>query len=81
MKKIVALLFCWALMATDQAAVCQAVGVESSIEEGISQALAEHRRAQIRQLAYALTFHLPADREEAIQATETIRSHTRWASP
>ena len=73
MKKIVALLFCWVLMATDQAAVCQAVGVESPIEEGISQALAEHRRAQIRQLAYALTFHLPADREEAIQATETIR--------
>lgn len=73
MKKIVAVMLCWALMAVDQAAVGQTAGLASHVEEGVSQTLAEQRRAQIRQLAYELTFKLPADREEAIRATETIR--------
>ena len=41
-------------------------------EEGISEALARHRKETIKDLAYELTFHLPADKDKAIEAQERV---------
>ncbi len=42
------------------------------VESGISKTLALHRKATISQLRYALTFEIPARKQESIAASETI---------
>ncbi|QMW03820.1 M1 family aminopeptidase [Spirosoma foliorum] len=43
-----------------------------AIEAGVSQTLAKARRQQISQLAYALKFDIPAQKNQLIPASETI---------
>jgi aminopeptidase N len=42
------------------------------VETGVSQTLAQHRKQTVSQLAYALSFDIPAQKAQPIPATETI---------
>ncbi|GAB4050889.1 M1 family aminopeptidase [Spirosoma litoris] len=48
-----------------------------AVETGVSQTLAKARRQQISQLAYALKFDIPAQKNQLIPASETISFN--WA--
>lgn len=45
---------------------------EAYLEEGVSWELAQHRKATISNLRYALSFDIPADKEAAIEASERL---------
>ena len=47
-------------------------GCQTSPETGVSYELARQRSAQIHDLRYRLHFDLAADRDAAVNATETI---------
>ncbi|RTQ51748.1 aminopeptidase [Hymenobacter gummosus] len=51
----------------------ETVAAAVRVEPGVSQALARYRRQQLRGLSYALTLLVPADKQQDVQATETIR--------
>ncbi|WP_461129627.1 M1 family metallopeptidase [Spirosoma aerophilum] len=51
----------------------------ASIETGVSQTLARARKQSISQLAYALKFDIPAQKNQPILSTETITF--QWSSP
>ncbi|MGV3641546.1 MAG: M1 family metallopeptidase [Adhaeribacter sp.] len=42
------------------------------VEKGVTRQLAEHRKQRISQLSYRLHFHLPAQQDSPVTATETI---------
>ncbi|QCR21513.1 M1 family aminopeptidase [Pontibacter sp. SGAir0037] len=47
------------------------------VEAGVSRALAAHRKENISQLRYQLQLHIPRQKKEAIQASETIKFHLK----
>lgn len=69
MKKI--LLLSTLLLVLLQSAL-MAKSTETLLEEGISWQLAEHRKALISDLRYALSFNIPEDKNAPVEASETI---------